>query len=204
MRKIPPKYSALELQKIIEQEITIPEKVGQKFIEEELINNSKMQWALNPFLLKGDLLILFENNKPFKLWRFLKSLNWVVLALILCYSMFSQDYKLVLAIPLYLILTPSGVIDLWIFITVLAIFVGGAFYLQINNRYYWLAVSIFIVGYLFSKLTIKATERVLLNKVFADTKTFWSFFSNKLIVSASDSTDAELDRIGQIYPELMD
>jgi hypothetical protein len=60
MRKIPPKYSALELQKIIEQEITIPEKVGQKFIEEELINNSKMQWALNPFLLKGDLLILFK------------------------------------------------------------------------------------------------------------------------------------------------
>lgn len=200
MNSIPPKFTESKLQYILFEETVIPHQISEGFIESELINNPRLKWILNPFLLNGNLLKLFTDTKAYRQWLLLKGLNWIALGLISVFSILTQDYKLLFMIPVYIAFITSGFLSFWIFISATVIAFLFGYVGKIENHYFWFSCLVAQVAYLVSKLANKVIEHILLKKATSNSKTFWKFFSNKLIDLDSDTSYAELLRLEELNP----
>ena len=182
MTTVPPKFSETELQNILAGETIIPRQVPESFIATELMNNSQLTWTLNPFLLKANLLKLFIDTKAFQQWRLLKSLNWVLVGLIVVYAFSIQDFQILWTVLIYIALINSGILDLWISVSTIVVLVSYGLINKVYTHYFWFTILTAMVAYTLSKLTIKTVERTLINYATADIKHFGNFFQKKLFL----------------------
>jgi hypothetical protein len=201
MRKIP-KYSELQLQIILDSTATLPDNISESVYENELRDNSRLKWNINPFLAKKQNLILFLDSTKIKKWIILKNLNWVIAVFIIVCSLLTNDYKHLWTLLIFPLFMASGLLDHWIMLFNLAILLGLKFFIGFNNHYFWFTLSIILTTYLLSKVTQEFLEKSIFKIAFSDSNTFWKYYSNRLIYVDETKVNNEFQNLAMKYPEL--
>ncbi len=202
MRHHLPNYSEIELWQILGSESSLPKYISELEFNEEIKNNSKLKWKVNSNMFKRKNISLSLNDHAFKRWKQLLHLNWIIVIGIIFFSFWSQDYKLLFTIILVPIFSSLGILDYDLFLTLIFISLGIKFIMGSNNRHFWFFFSLFTTIYIISKLNYELAARSVIKYALTDLKTFWKYYSNKLIDINLYKWNPELRKILAKYPEL--
>ncbi len=197
-----PKYTEFDLLQILHHETIFPHGDKAPLFKNELVNNTKLKWKLNPFLLKKTRLRLLVNDSFYNLWRNLKNLNWMIVFSIIGFSVIQSDYKLLFLLITFPLLTALEVMDNRIIIANIVIILGVKYFFHLQDHYFWFFFDITAVAWLLNKVTQTVIRSVIFKTIFADFTTFWKYFSNKLIYLDRTGSNKEYQRLIAAYPEL--
>ena len=75
--------------------------------------------------------------------------------------------------------------------------------LKINIPYFWFFVAIVAIGYILNKAISEMIERKILNQGLSNWRTFWKYYSNKIILIEKAALNNEYDILMKKYPELV-
>ena len=79
MIKLPRKIKETELEVILQSDFYLPKSVSIDTIENYLLNNPKIDWTINPYVLNEKFIRHFDSPSILKIWRQFKWLNWTIL-----------------------------------------------------------------------------------------------------------------------------
>lgn len=197
-----PQISEIEVLQILHAEVTLPKEITAGIYKEELANNTKLYWKLDPLLFNSTNLRLILNNYYSALWLTLSCINWLIVFCIFLYSAFYQDFKFLLMLISLPLLTSSGVLSFRIILLNILLILSANYYLNIETPNFWIFFSLSAAIYFARKVTQLYIEMVIIENVFKDFSTFWKYYSNKLIFIAPSGFSKEHKRLITSYPEL--
>jgi len=200
MRTLPPKYSDIELQALLEAQTKLPEKIQEEDFLNEIKNNFKIRWDVNRFLFRKTLLPLLLDKTTFNKWKYFKRLNWLLTLIVVGFAIWKKN----LAVLLFLIPYPFLIItfDHWIFLFNMSVIIGIKLLFKINIPYFWFFTAIVTAGYLLNKAIGEMIEKRILANALKDWTTFWKYYSGG-IISMDETFSNENDRLTKKFPELL-
>lgn len=200
MKNLPPKYTDLQLQVILDTDSQLPTEFSEQDFLENIKENSKIKWRVNRFLFKKKLLPYLLDTSTFKKWEIFKSLNWLIALLIVGFAIWTKDYRTLLFLIAYpfLIIT----VDHWIFIFNMTVLIVVKLFFKISIPYFWFFAIAISIGYLLNKPIDEMIEKKILKQALSDWPTFWKYFSNKIIWMDESALNNESQRLIEKYPEL--
>ena len=201
MMNLPPKYSDIELQSILNSDPTLPENMNEENFINDIKKNSKIRWEVNNFLFKKQLLPVVLDHLTFKKWKIFKSLNWLIALSIIGFAIWNRDYRILG----FLIIYPLIIIPVyhWIFIFNMTAVIAITLLFKINIPYFWPFVIFTLIGYLLNKAINEMIENKILNQALTDRVTFWKYYSAKIISIDKTALNKEYDILIKKYPELL-
>lgn len=201
MKDLPPRYTDLELQALLEGDTLQPGNIHETDFLNEIRDNPKIRWRVNHFLFKKKLLPFLVDGTTFKKWQYFKYLNWLLALTIIGFAIWNGDYRILL----FLILYPFLIIgfDHWIFLFNMSVVIGIKLLFDINIPYFWFFIAIITAGYLLNKAVDEMLEKYILKEALADWTTFWKYYSGGIISMDETALNNEYDRLTRKYPELL-
>ena len=198
----PPKYSIIELGQILDKDPILPKTIDELIFEKELKNNTNLKWRINPYLQRKAFNKLFLSQKEQRRLKILTSFNWLFAFIILGLSLWTKDFTLLTALLVYPLFLKSGLLDHWIVIFNSCVLLAIEFIFRFHNHYFALIFVTFITAYLISRLKFEILEKSIFKKAFRDFKTFWKYYSKKLIFIDKTAIGSDCDELFKTYPEL--
>ncbi|HSZ34450.1 MAG TPA: hypothetical protein VK772_14135 [Puia sp.] len=198
----PPKYSEIEVQNIMESSQPLPDSIPESVYEKRLRDNSKLKWCINPFLARENKLNLFLSPAVVKKWLLLKKLNWVIALLIIAFSLFMKDNRILWGLLIFPNFMASGLFSIRNMIFLITIIYTSQFWFGFHSQLVLYFVIIILVTYILSKITFDFVEKNILRLAFSDPNTFWKFYSNKFIYIDRTNGNNEFQKLAADYPEL--
>jgi len=198
-----PKYSELEIQIILDSPSTLPSSITEESVyENQLRDNPRLKWKINPFLANKKKLTLFLDSSILRRWIFLQKLNWLIAIFIIIISLVTSDYKLLWTLLIFPLFIASGLLDHWIMLFNLSVLITVKFFFGISNHFFWFTLSIIVATYLLSRISQEFLEKSIIKIAFSDINTFWKYYSNKLIYIDKTNLNNEFQNLVMEYPEL--
>jgi hypothetical protein len=195
-----PKYSDIQLQSILDADVQLPYNINEQDFVTDIKNNSKIKWRVNHFLFRKKLLPYILDTGTFNKWRIFKSLNWIIVLFIVGFSIWTGNYRILFFLIIYSFLIIT--FDHWIFIFNMSVLITIKLIFKINIPYFWLFVTIILLGYLLNKVIDEMIEKKILNRALTDLRTFWIYYSNKIIWMDENALNNECQRLTEKYTEL--
>jgi hypothetical protein len=200
MKALPPRYTDIQLQIILDTDPQLPDNISEKDFETEIKRNPKIKWRVNHFLFKKKLLPYLLDTATFRRWKFFKSLNWITALFIIGFAIWTKDYRVLLFLAIYPILIIP--FDHWIFIFNMTVIIGIKFLFKINITYFWFFVTAITIGYLLNKAVDEMIEKKILRQALNNWTTFWKYYSNKIIWMDKTALNNEYQRLIEKFSDL--
>ena len=200
MKTLPPKYTDLQLQSILETDTQFPNNINEYDFRTDLKDNTKIKWRVNHFLFNRNSLPYLLDSATFKKWKVFKSLNWIFVLLIVGFAAWTSDYKILFFLIVYaFFIIPF---DHWIFIFNISVIIAIKLLFKISVSYFWLFVTVTFLGYLLNKVADEMIEKKILKQALYDWTTFWKYYSSKIIWMDESALNDEYKRLTDKYSEL--
>jgi hypothetical protein len=198
----PPKYSELEVQNIMESSQALPEGIPESVYEHQLRDNSKLKWTINPFLARENRLNLILSADIVAKWRLLKRLNWVIALLIVVFSIWMNDPRILWGLLILASFTVSGMISIRTMVSIMVLIYASQYRLGYHSKLVMYFIIIIAVTYILSKMAFDFAGKKIIQLAFGDPNTFWKFYTNKFIFIDPKKVTSEFQKLKANYPEL--
>lgn len=200
MSKFPPKYTEFQLQSILETDPQLPGNINEHIFEAEIKNNTRIKWRVNHFVFKRKLLPFLVDTKTLKKWRIFKSLNWILVLLIVGLTIWTSDYRIFFFLIVYALLIIP--VDHWIFIFNMSTIIVIKLLFKLNIAFFWYFIIVALIGYLLNKAIEEMIEKKIVNLALNNLPAFWKYYSNKIIWIDEFTLNDEYKRLTDKYSEL--
>jgi len=194
-----PKYSDLEITNILVDETQFPKGINEHAYETQ-IKHTKLKWKINPYLFQSKLQRQFLDENSLKIISRIGYLNWIVVALIIVFSLLTNHQLFLLILLLYPFFKTSGLLDNGIILILMAAVLLLSF--KFTNVYFIFGFIVFMLAYSISKLQLELFKKRIWKMAFADFKSFWKFYSNKLIYVDKTGLNNNYKDLFEKYPDL--
>lgn len=196
-----PNYNASQLLKILEAETEPPSFLDAQTYLTDFKNNNNLVWRINPYLFKRENISVLLNDDEFRKWRNLKTLNWLLMLIMLVYIVAFQEYSLVIFLIVYRFIV-ALILEHWLFITVSLLAVALSFLFNFHSVNFWFILFATTLGFILNRFTDDIVSQVVLNKAFTNVYSFWKFYTNKLILIDPASLNRGFQKLISKHPEL--
>src|SRR6185312_2222972 len=160
-----PKYSELELFSILADDTALPNGIDE-YSYETRIKQTKLNWKVNPFLFHSKLISEILDESSSNIIRRIGYLNWIVVALIVAFSLYYNHHMLLLILLLYSFFTGSGMLDNSI-ILILGIIVSLLSF-KFTNVYFISVFIVFMLAYFISKVQFELFKKKIWRMAFSN------------------------------------
>ena len=200
MNKFPFRFRDIELQEILEKQVTLPEHLTEQDFVNCIQNNERLFWMVDFRWLTKKTLPLLLDEDLFKKWQRLKKLHWLIILGVIAFTIWKGEPGILLIFLFYPILT--GGFDHSLFIIMVGSLIGLTALFSIHIPYLWFFVLVLIAGYVLNKATAEMAERNIVSKALSDWPTFWRCYSNQVIKIRSPFRNNERFHLIKKIPQL--
>jgi hypothetical protein len=196
----PLKYSDTELFGILAGDVQLPNGIDEYSYETSIKPNKSLKWKVNPFLFSSKLRSQLLDESSAKIINRIGYLNWIVVILIVTFSFFTNHHLFLLILLVYPFFKTSGLLDNGVILILTATVSLLSF--KFTNIYFISGFIVYMLAYFISKLQFELLKKRIFIIAFGDFKSFWKYYSNKLIYIDKSGLNNKYKDLFERYPDL--
>lgn len=203
--KMPRKHTVDTVTMAVHDDSPLPRSLSADAVKHELINNKRIQWKANMYLLHNNLVevLLGEDHRLMKVRRALLVFDWIIILAVAIMAFASGVYTLLWGIGIYAVFNPLKLLPPFIVVLIGA---GVGYYITSTGPQTpvtWILFSLAGISYTTAKIKMVLTEAVILHTAKVSPELFWRYYKHQIVIPALDlATQAEVDSLTERFPDL--
>ncbi|MFN0215947.1 MAG: hypothetical protein ACKVT2_16935, partial [Saprospiraceae bacterium] len=195
-----PRLTDVELQIILDSDVTFPKNITELDFHHQIQSNQKIKWDVNPFVLEEKRVRIMLDAPEFNRWKSIQRISNIVGVLIVYWSLRIWTYEMLLL--LLVIPFTIGAFPHFLFIVCIGLTIAVKFYFSLTIPFFWLIIFLVGFSYTITKISNDKAKRTIIEQGLSNWRTFWKYYSNKIIYPIWVLSLNELENLIERYPEL--
>ena len=190
MNKKIPNLSDVELQIILDSEVTFPTNITELDFVHQIQSNKKIKWDVNPFVPEEKRIRIMLDATQFNKWKSIQRISQLIGTFVAfwCLRTWTIDMLLLLTIiPFTIVALPH-----LLFIVCMGVTIGVKFYFNLTIPLFWILIILVGISFTMTKIFDDRAKRTIIQQGLSNWLTFWKYYSNEIIYPVWSSNIDEL------------